>query len=230
MLVKIAHKRIALTAAAAVLGSSLTVAASAQAHTSRPQQPTAAAAANVRAGGQSMKLAPAALTSLRGKQAASGNFSYLQFKKGSNPQNSRLYFVFVQATNPDHVHSWTLGSWRAGSGTGSKNTCASNHGWLPNGTYTIKAFYKHHNGGLHGVNGIAWYIGNHNCQTGHPRTDLFVHSEMLPSGKAGTAEPYRWDGNSDYKSNGCIKLKPADIRSLRDLQSGYPDPHKLYVS
>ncbi|MGX4694599.1 L,D-transpeptidase family protein [Streptomyces sp. JNUCC 63] len=162
-------------------------------------------------------------------QAASSNYTYLEFKKGSNSQNSRLYFVYVQSSNPDHPRIHTLGSWRAGSGSGSKNTCASNAGWLPNGTYTVKKFYAHHDGGPHGVNGIAWYIGDHKCHSGRWRTDLFIHSEMLPSGKAGSSEPYRWDGNSDYKSNGCIKLKPSDIRALRSLQASYPNPHKLYV-
>ncbi|MFF0629530.1 hypothetical protein [Streptomyces sp. NPDC004296] len=162
-------------------------------------------------------------------QAMAGNYTYLDFKKGSNPQNSRLRLVFVQASNPDHIHSYTVGSWRAGSGNGSKNTCASNAGWLPDGTYPVKAFYEHHNGGPHGVNGIAWYLGDHKCHSGRWRTDLFIHSEMLPSGKPGSSEPYRWDGDSDYKSNGCIKLKPSDIRALRNLRANYPKPTKLYV-
>ncbi|MEU6369463.1 hypothetical protein ABZ876_27925 [Streptomyces sp. NPDC046931] len=162
-------------------------------------------------------------------QAASGNYTYLEFKKGANPQNSRLYFVYVQGSNPDHPRIHTLGSWRAGSGNGSKDTCASNAGWLPNGTYSIKAFYPQHRGGPHGVNGIAWYVGDHKCHSGRWRTDLFVHSEMLPNGSAGGSEPYRWDGDSDYKSNGCIKLKPSDIRALRNLQASYPNPHTLTV-
>ncbi|MGW1159223.1 L,D-transpeptidase [Streptomyces sp. NPDC002519] len=202
--------RILLCAAAAALSGGLTAVPQAQA------QSTALPAAGPSAGHTSAR-------------AASANYSYLEFKKGSNPQNSRLYFVYVQASNPDHPHSHTVGSWRAGSGNGSKNTCASNAGWLPNGSYSIKAFYPHHNGGPHGVNGIAWYLGDHRCHSGHWRTDLFVHSEMLPSGSAGSSEPYRWDGASDYKSNGCIKLKPSDIRALRDLQASYPDPRTLYV-
>ena len=52
---------------------------------------------------------------------------------------------------------------------------------------------------------------------------------MLPDGRAGSFEPYRWDGNSDYKSNECIKLKPSDIRQLRSLQTSYPSPHQLVV-
>lgn len=202
--------RILLFAAAAALSGGLTAAPPAQA-----QSPALPAAEQS--------------TGHTTAQSASGNYTYLEFDKGSNPQNSRLYFVYVQGSNPDHPHIHTLGSWRAGSGNGSKDTCASNAGWLPNGTYSIKKYYPHHNGGAHGVNGIAWYLGDHKCHSGRWRTDLFVHSEMLPSGKAGSSEPYRWDGNSDYKSNGCIKLKPSDIRALRDLQASYPNPHTLYV-
>ncbi|MEU9384816.1 L,D-transpeptidase family protein [Streptomyces sp. NPDC048279] len=201
--------RLLIGAAAAALGGSLMTMPSAQAQP--PMRPTTRQTAGTAV------------------QAASGNYSYLEFKKGSNPQNSRLYFVYVQGSNSDHPHIHTVGSWRAGSGNGSKNTCASNAGWLPNGTYTVKAFYTHHNGGPHGVNGISWYLGDHKCHSGHWRTDLFVHSEMLPNGHAGSSEPYRWDGAGDYKSNGCIKLKPSDIRALRNVQASYPNPHKLYV-
>jgi lipoprotein-anchoring transpeptidase ErfK/SrfK len=202
--------RLLLYAAAAALSGGLMAVSTAQA------QPTVLAAAEQSSGHTTA-------------QAASGNYTYLEFKKGSDPQNSRLYFVYVQGANSDHPRIHTLGSWRAGSGNGSKNTCASNAGWLPNGNYTVKKYYPHHNGGPHGVNGIAWYVGDHRCHSGHWRTDLFVHSEMLPSGKAGSSEPYRWDGNSDYKSNGCIKLKPSDIRALRNLQASYPNPHNLVV-
>lgn len=103
----------------------------------------------------------------------------------------------------------------------------------PSATYDIKTFDAHHPGGPHGVNGISWYIGNKRCKPhgkGTNRTQLFIHSEMLPSGKPGSSEPYRWDGNSDYKSNGCIKLKPADARDLMGYRSNYPHPGKLYVS
>ncbi|MFI0820135.1 hypothetical protein ACH4TX_34210 [Streptomyces sp. NPDC021098] len=163
-----------------------------------------------------------------GAVAAAADHSYLQFTKGSSPQNSRLSLVLVKASDPSRPR--TLGSWRAGSGNGSKDTCASNAGWLPNGTYEIQKFYNHHNGGSRGINGISWWISDHKCHSGHARTELFIHSEMLPSGSAGSSEPYRWDGDSDYKSNGCVKLKPSDIRKLRSLYtSASPKPTKLYV-
>ncbi|MDT3396604.1 L,D-transpeptidase [Streptomyces sp. B1866] len=161
-------------------------------------------------------------------QAASGrSYTYLEFKKGSNPLNSRLRFIYVQVINPDKVRTWVIDSWRAGSGNGSKDTCATGRGWLPNGTYKIRQYYPHHNGGPRGVNGIAWDIGNHKCHSGKWRTELFIHSKMRPDGRQGTG-PYRWTGS--YASNGCIKLSPHDIRELQDLRSNYPHPSKLYVS
>ncbi|MEU0846313.1 hypothetical protein ABZ370_43740 [Streptomyces sp. NPDC005962] len=197
--------RAALVAAAAALGSALAFI-----------NPVHAASSPAEAGAH------------RAAAAAAGGHTYLQFTKRSSPQNSRLSLVLVPASSPGHPR--TLGSWRAGSGNGSKDTCASNAGWLPNGTYKIQRFDNHHDGGLRGINGISWYVGDHECHSGHPRTELFIHSEMLPSGRAGSSEPYRWDGNSDYKSNGCIKLKPSDIRKLRSLYtSGSPKPTKLYV-
>ncbi|MEV5509954.1 L,D-transpeptidase family protein [Streptomyces orinoci] len=185
--------------------------------------PAAAIALAPAAAGAAPAKAPApAATS----QAASGNYTYLEFKKGSNPLNSQLRFIYVQASNPDHVRSWTIATWRAGSGNGSKDTCATGQGWLPNGTYNIGTYYPHHNGGPHGVNGIAWDIGNHQCHTGKWRTELFIHSKMLPNGNQGSG-PYHWTG--DYRSNGCIKLSPHDIRELQGLRSNYPHPGKLYV-
>ncbi|HEY3479733.1 MAG TPA: hypothetical protein VGL02_12625 [Streptomyces sp.] len=177
-------------------------------------------AATNTAAGTTAKAAPRAA-------AAGRNYTYLEFDKGASPTNSRLRFVYVQNTNPDHVRSWVVASWRAGSGDGSKNTCYRNHGWLPNGTYKILHYYAHHNGGAHGVNGISWQISDHKCWNGTPRTELFVHSKMLPSGKQGSG-PYRWTGS--YVSNGCVKLSPTDIRSLQSLwNSSYPRPTQLYV-
>ncbi|WP_268257067.1 L,D-transpeptidase family protein [Streptomyces capitiformicae] len=132
--------------------------------------------------------------------------------------------------SPDRTRSYTLDSWRAGSGNGSTNPCKRNAGWLPNGTYKIKQFYNNHNGGSRGVNGISWLLNDRKCHNGTPRTELFIHSEMLPNGRPGGSEPYRWDGNSDYKSNGCIKLRPSDIRELKSYRADFPKPTRLFVS
>ncbi|MCT9089654.1 hypothetical protein N4G70_12305 [Streptomyces sp. ASQP_92] len=178
---------------------------------------------------------PAAKTATADTSAAARSYTYLTFKKNAgNPSNSRLSLVYVNMVNPDHPHSSTVDSWRAGSGSGSTNTCARNQGWLPNGEYGIRAFYSNHNGGAHGVNGVSWLLSDHKCHNGTWRTDLFIHSEMRPNGTQGPStggdSPYRWDGNGDYKSNGCIKLKPADIRQLMGYRANLPKPIKLFVS
>lgn len=121
------------------------------------------------------------------------------------------------------------GRW-AGSGNGSTNTCGRNQGRLPNGTDRIRAFHRHHNGGSHGVNGIARLLSDHTCSNGTWRTDVFIHSEMLTSGGQGHPEPYRWDGTSDCRSNGCVKLKPSDARALAADRASYPAPTGLHVS
>ncbi|GHG62230.1 L,D-transpeptidase family protein [Streptomyces griseocarneus] len=167
--------------------------------------------------------------------SAARSYTYLSFKKNPrDPSNSRLSLVFVQRIDADRQRTYTVDSWRAGSGNGSKDTCATNKGWLPDGTYDIKTFYNNHNGGSRGVNGISWLLSDHKCHTGKKRTELFIHSEMRPNGTQGPANggdsPYRWDGDRDYKSNGCIKLKPSDIRELRGYRDTYPKPAKLYIS
>jgi hypothetical protein len=100
--------------------------------------------------------------------------------------------------------------WRAGSGNGSTDSCASNAGWLPNGTYggTFKT-------GFNGViNGIVFQLDDKKCGRNRTkRTELFIHSEMMPNGKQNpNVESKRWDGPNDYFSEGCVKLKPADIK------------------
>lgn len=166
------------------------------------------------------------------------NFTYLSYKKNKkDPSNSRLSLVFVQRVNPDKTRTWTVDTWRAGSGRGTaknkigRNACVSNVGWLPNGTYKIKGYHNNFDGR---INGHVWQLQDMRCKNsgkkGTKRDALFIHSEMKPNGKPGKSEPERWDGNSDYVSEGCIKLKPADVRELKSYRSVYPKPSKLYVS
>ncbi|WP_228975640.1 L,D-transpeptidase family protein [Streptomyces sp. DH12] len=166
--------------------------------------------------------------------AAAKSYTYLSFKKNAHdPSNSRLHLVYVQQVNADKTRSYVVDSWRAGSGIGDaknkagRNACKRNQGWLPNGTYQIKAFHNNYAGR---INGIVWHLSNKKCSNGTPRTELFIHSEMKSNGKQGSTEPTRWDGNGDYKSEGCIKLKPSDVRELKGYRSNYPKPTKLYVS
>ncbi|MFE4369089.1 L,D-transpeptidase [Streptomyces sp. NPDC056835] len=114
-----------------------------------------------------------------------------------------------------------VANFRAGSGI-STNACVRNKGWLPNGTYTIKGHYTSYNGRV--IKGYAIDLGSKKCHNGTPRTELFIHSEMTRSGGQGGTESRRWDGTGDYKSNGCIKMRPEDIKKLfRNLnRNGWP--------
>ncbi|WP_299541720.1 peptidoglycan-binding protein [uncultured Streptomyces sp.] len=129
----------------------------------------------------------------------------------------------------------TLKSWRAGSG---KNTdeCASGLGWLPSGSYKVQAHFTNRDGNA--IDGYAIQLPNKPCRTGNvTRTDLFIHSEMTRNGGQGKDTPHhddsdRWDGANDYKSLGCIKLTPGDIKDLfkRLDQARWPKNLTLYVS
>ncbi|MFI0152662.1 hypothetical protein [Streptomyces lydicus] len=170
-----------------------------------------------------------------GQTAAAAGGTYLYFDKNqSSPSNSVLYLKKSVANGRDQV----LAKYRAGSGNGGRNgrnECASMQGWLPNGSYRVLAHTTHHNGGARGINGYAIQVQDKVCRNGRTkRTELFVHSEMRPDGTQGARQPgrdnpYRWDGNNDYFSLGCIKLTPAHIKNLFAKAAHYGWPKKLTV-
>ncbi|GAA3380933.1 hypothetical protein GCM10020367_70640 [Streptomyces sannanensis] len=99
-------------------------------------------------------------------------------------------------------------SYRAGSGMGSTNECAKERGWLPSGTYKILG---HQTNRDTAIKGYAIHLADKTCHPEHGQTavlrgDLFIHSNMTKNGAS------RWHGS--YKSKGCIKLAPADIKNL----------------
>lgn len=146
---------------------------------------------------------------------------YFQFDKGTNT-NSRLNLIKVRSGQQTKVASW-----RAGSGV-TTNECEKNKGWLPNGTYEIKRYNTNYNGSL--IKGYAFQLNDKKCENGTTvRTELFIHSEMRQDGNAGNTEPTRWDGDSDYKSAGRIKLKPSDIRSVYKKAKSVGFPRTLKV-
>ncbi|MFE7113645.1 hypothetical protein ACFU98_47155 [Streptomyces sp. NPDC057575] len=67
---------------------------------------------------------------------------------------------------------------------------------------------------------------------------MFIHSEILADGTQAADVPpkeddfWRWDTEFDYKSNGCIKLRPTDIKGLfsRLDRAGWPKNLTLQVS
>lgn len=151
-------------------------------------------------------------------KAAAASY-YLHFDKGSNT-NSRLY---LKQSGTNRV----IASFRAGSGV-TTNECTRNKGWLPTKTYTIKRWHKTYNGSF--IKGYAFQLNDTRCKNGTPRTELFIHSEMTRSGGQGSTEPTRWDGVGDYKSAGCIKMSPTDIKKLYERARSVGFPTKLVVT
>ncbi|MCX4871063.1 MULTISPECIES: peptidoglycan-binding protein [unclassified Streptomyces] len=135
-------------------------------------------------------------------------------------------------------------TYRAGSGMGVTNECASGEGWLPSGTYQVKGHETDRNSGLQtGIKGYAIQLEDKTCtpkagQQPVKRDALFIHSEMLSDGTQAIDVPlmdddyYRWDGDIDYKSWGCIKIMPTDIEDLftRLDRAGWPKNLTLHVS
>ncbi|MFJ9646179.1 L,D-transpeptidase family protein [Streptomyces sp. NPDC004244] len=125
-------------------------------------------------------------------------------------------------------------TYRAGSGLGSTDECASMKGWLPNGTYQVKGHQTHRDSD---IKGYAIQLSDKACRPERgdravTRDSLFIHSEMTRNGGQGSTEPTRWNGDGDYKSYGCIKLHPDHIKDLfsRLEQAHWPKNLTLQVS
>lgn len=111
-------------------------------------------------------------------------------------------------------------TWRAGSGLGGPGTtdaCHRNVGWLPNGRYSFVQHDDYH-GSL--IRGRAFYLGAKRCGNGTWRTDLFIHTES-GAGNRQCADArgdqlcrWEWPRINDYRSHGCVKMSPADLRDL----------------
>lgn len=118
-------------------------------------------------------------------------------------------------------------SWRAGSGLGGRagrDGCARNRGWLPNGVYGAM---QHDNYWGRVIKGRVFYLGQHTCRNGTVRQQLFIHTETgpgnlqcadLPGDQACRWETPAWN---DYRSYGCIKMSPHDLRELVNAYHRY---------
>jgi hypothetical protein len=122
-------------------------------------------------------------------------------------------------------------TWRAGSGFTRRSTdaCRRNDGWLPDGSYRPR-LYADYWGSL--IKGRAIGLGQKPCANGTMRTDLFIHTEQgarsrqCPDTRGDQACRWEYPRIDDYRSYGCIKLSPADLRELwrawrRHFRLGY---------
>jgi hypothetical protein len=111
-------------------------------------------------------------------------------------------------------------AWRAGSGLpggSATKSCVKNHGWLPNGTYSLLQ-YDDYAGTL--IHGRAFRLSDKRCPDGTLRQQLFIHTEAGPHNTQCPNAPgdqvCRWEFPkiNDYTSHGCIKMSPKDILAL----------------
>lgn len=113
-------------------------------------------------------------------------------------------FYIYDNWNPYATH-------RSGSGNGNLDECVTNAGPLPDGDYSSN-LAPYHTDTFSGsaIYGRVVRLQNKVCYNGTNRTALFIHTEETSSAGIGTTEPQRWDGNSDYYSQGCIKLSRGE--------------------
>jgi hypothetical protein len=111
-------------------------------------------------------------------------------------------------------------SWRAGSGLpgrSTENPCVKGHGWLPNGTYSLRHYPDYHGNLIHGR---AFRLDDKRCPNGTLREQLFIHTEAGAGNTQCANVPgdqlCRWEYPqiNDYTSHGCIKMSPSSILAL----------------
>jgi len=160
--------------------------------------------------------------------AVAGTYSYFEFDKGSAPMGTLHFWVYDEATDRLMLHR----TWTAGSGSGSADECYSDHGWLPNGTYSVKAWHK--TSGT--ILGDIFEISDKKCPDGTLRFDLFIHTEQTASNgqcanTSGDQTCYWGDppsGRSEYNSEGCIKLSPTDLHNAYATFTTYNSANTWY--
>jgi hypothetical protein len=162
--------------------------------------------------------APASATTVTSTRAGQLRGVITFDKNGEHPQRSRLTWRVYR----HHEGTRTLvhrKSWRAGSGFTRRSTdaCRKNDGWLPDGHYRPR-LYANYWGSL--IKGRAIGLGAKQCANGTWRTDLFIHTEQgdrnrqCPDRKGDQVCRWEYPRIDDYRSWGCIKLSPGDLREL----------------
>ncbi len=145
-------------------------------------------------------------------------------KNWKNPFKSVLTFRAWAKTGPKGQRKWELiekASWRAGAGVGGaagRDECHRGQGWLPTGTYS---FVQHNRRRAPLVNGRVFELEPKACaRNGTVRQLLFIHSEQTTANTQCKNMPgddlCRWEVPvyNDYRSYGCIKMSPTDLKNL----------------
>jgi hypothetical protein len=102
-------------------------------------------------------------------------------------------------------------------GRGTTDACYKNHGWLPDGRYSLRQYDDYH---ASLINGRVFRLSDQRCASGTLRQQLFIHTEAGPGNTQCPDRPgdqvCRWEYPkiNDYTSHGCIKMSPAAILAL----------------
>lgn len=145
-------------------------------------------------------------------------------KNWSNPYDSRVVFRAWARTGPTlGPKKWVpveQASWRAGSGlsgAAGRDECHRGQGWAPNGIYS---FVQHDRRKAPLINGRVFELQPKACRNGTERQLMFIHSEQnwnnTQCRNTKGDDGCRWEVPvvNDYRSYGCIKMAPADLKDL----------------
>ena len=177
----------------------------------------------------SVALVTAIIGAAGASPALGSNFTHFSFYRYQTT-NSNLKETVTDASDGRIVYT---ANWRAGSGDGSHDECAKDHGWLPAGWYTLTGHFNNYD---YTIKGRVWHVQDMQCNggTGTLRTELFIHSEETASqGQYCTSapdDPYCWEGDFDYESIGCIKVSraapyPSDLAEVHNVWDGWDGRH-----
>jgi hypothetical protein len=144
-------------------------------------------------------------------------------KNWANPFDSRIIFRSWAKTGPKGKRKWLRVeqvSWRAGSGlsgAAGRDECHRGKGWAPNGTYS---FVQHNRRKAPLINGRVFELQPQACRNGTVRQLMFIHSEQnwnnTQCKNTKGDDPCRFEAPkvNDYRSWGCIKMAPDDLKQL----------------
>jgi hypothetical protein len=97
------------------------------------------------------------------------------------------------------------------------DACVKNHGWLPDGRYSLRQVDDYPGTLIHGR---VFRLSDERCADGTLRQELFFHTEASAGNGQCANRPgdqiCRWEfpGINDYTSHGCIKTAPGDLLAL----------------